>query len=569
VLVVSSGDRSLNSVNTIEALPPGSTDARRADAETLRARSLRRGPMIGLIGVVVTYLAIGTLFALQQTPFVGADEKAHLAYAHVVAGESLPTIDQRQPVPQWATQWLSETIYTHEDENRSVWVANHPPLPYVTVVPLIDYAEATERDDGGLLLMRMANIAWGGVGIVITFFIARELTRSDRLALLSAAAAAMVTQLYASLSLAMTDGMTFAAGAAVTWAGIRCLQRGVTTRNLAILSGLTVVASGVRAVTMMVAGMVVLTVVAFEYLDRRRSGDGWRAARRVAFIGLAPAALAWGWFYIRNIVLYGDIGASSYLLERFDREPNGSLLATLNDNGLWRALYTRAMSAQTYAGARPPLMMLVAALVVGGLVGVLLTRRTGDRDEQGQRLPIARRSIVLLLIGVGVMVIYVAQHISGGGYLHPRYAFPVLGSVATLFVLGLDRIWPKVLPTAVVVGMATWTISQIPVDIDPSDASRPRDAGRLAPAALRVLPGNDVWRFLAGCGVVVGCLLALTGLVIVLRTGSSPTSDREDRSGLTDATPRPRWQSRIGSPAATWTVFKKRPASTRSTTPTA
>ncbi len=546
-------------MNTIETLPPGSTGVLSAPGETRRApRAIRRGPMIGLIGVVVMYLAIGSLFAMQQTPFVGADEKAHLGYAHLVADGSLPTIDQHQPMPKWATQWLQETIYTHENENRTVWVANHPPLPYAVLVPAIGFAEAVERPDGGLLLLRLANVAWGAVGIVITFFIALELTRSDRLALLSAAAVAMVTQLYASLSLAMTDGMTFAAGAAVTWAGLRCLQRGVTTRNLALLSAATVVAGGVRAVTLLLAGAVVMTVAAFEYLDRRRAGDGWARMWRVALIGVVPAVVAWGWFYVRNIVLYGDIGASKYLLERFDREPNGSLFAMLNNNELWRSLYTRSMSAQTYAGARPPLMMLVAALVIGGLVGVILTRRTGDRDGRGRPYPIARRSILLLLIGIAVIVVYIAQHVSGGGYLHPRYVFPVIGSVATLLVLGLDRLVPRVLPTAVVVGMAAWTISQIPVDIDPSGASRPRDGRRLAPAALRTLPGNDLLRFLAGCGVAVGCALAVVGLILALRSEGRPAAGDEVDTDVADRSTWPGWRGLGSSSPPAWSSLRNR-----------
>ena len=118
--------------------------------------------------------------------------------------------------------------------------------------------------------------------------------------------------------------------------------------------------------------------------------------------------------------------------------------------------------------------------------------------ESGDRYFIARRSILLLVIGVGVTVLYIAEHVSGGGYLHPRYVFPVLGSVAILFVIGLDRIAPRILPVAVLVGMATWTLVQLPVGVDPSQSSRPRDEGRLAPTALRTLPGSD-------CVAIVHC----------------------------------------------------------------
>ena len=136
-------------------------------------------------------------------------------------------------------------------------------------------------------------------------------------------------------------------------------------------------------------------------------------------------------------------------------------------------------------------MWTAAVFGIGGLVLATVTRCTGDRDDAGNRYRLARRSILLLLVGIAVIVLYIAQHVSGGGYLHPRYAFPVLASVATLLVVGLDRILPRILPMVLLVGMALWTLFELPVGIDPSDSSRPRDGNRLAPAALRILPGSE------------------------------------------------------------------------------
>ena len=36
-------------------------------------------------------------------------------------------------------------------------------------------------------------------------------------------------------------------------------------------------------------------------------------------IGLGPAAVLFGWFYVRIHLLYGDFGASTFLFEHFDR----------------------------------------------------------------------------------------------------------------------------------------------------------------------------------------------------------------------------------------------------------
>jgi len=49
-----------------------------------------------------------------------------------------------------------------------------------------------------------------------------------------------------------------------------------------------------------------------------------RAASLTVAIGLGPAAVLFGWFYIRMHVLYGDFGASDHLLGYFGRASRGA-----------------------------------------------------------------------------------------------------------------------------------------------------------------------------------------------------------------------------------------------------
>ena len=44
-------------------------------------------------------------------------------------------------------------------------MANHPPLSYVAVAPLIWLSRAGEAADGGLILLRFANVAFAAVGV--------------------------------------------------------------------------------------------------------------------------------------------------------------------------------------------------------------------------------------------------------------------------------------------------------------------------------------------------------------------------------------------------------------------
>ena len=91
---------------------------------------------------------------------------------------------------------------------RAVWVANHPPLHYVRRAPLMWFAEATDRPDGGLLLMRFANIAFAAVSFVFanTAGYGDGRRRSPRWASAAAAIVGLVPQ-----------GHGFCAGSTTDW----------------------------------------------------------------------------------------------------------------------------------------------------------------------------------------------------------------------------------------------------------------------------------------------------------------------------------------------------------------
>ncbi|HET9667162.1 MAG TPA: hypothetical protein VFP09_10415, partial [Desertimonas sp.] len=198
----------------------------------------RRVPtaVIGLIGVVIAFIGITAMFAFEQAPFYDSDEKAHLGYAHEIADFRLPEIDRQPDVPDSARQWQTERATARTAQHTGVWVANHPPLHYFMTAPLIWFAEATDRSDGGLLLMRFANLALAAVGVCFTYLLGTELGDGKRrIGLAAAAIVALVPQGHTYFSRGLNDGLAFAAGTALLWAGVRCLRRPTDRRDLVIL----------------------------------------------------------------------------------------------------------------------------------------------------------------------------------------------------------------------------------------------------------------------------------------------------------------------------------------------
>ena len=94
-----------------------------------------------------------------------------------------------------------------------------------------------------------------------------------------------------------------------------------------------------------------------------------------------------------------------------------------------------------------------------------------------------------------------------------RYLLPALGVAAALFAIGLDRLWPRVLPVVTVVLMGWWALRNVPSGVDPTTERRLRDRGMPMPELLEVLPASPWLRTAAGVVIAVGCLMVAGSIV--------------------------------------------------------
>ncbi len=482
--------------------------------------TLARDPVrVGLAGAVVLFVGIALLFAFEQPPFVAPDETAHVGYAHEIADFELPEITEPPDVPDSAVQWQAERASGRDDRYRDVWVANHPPLHYLATAPLIWLSNATDRADGGLMLMRLANIAFATAGVVFTYLLARDLSGGvRRLGVAAAAIAALVPQGHTLFSEAMNDGLGFAAGTAVVWAGVRCIGTGTgrwERADLVVLGAAAAACAGARSATLVVAVVVVVWVAVARALTANGSvASRLRSGAVVAAFGLVPGAVLFGWYYLRNNRLYGDFAGSDFLLDRFGRDPRGSLFEILTWGHLWVDLYHMLMSpTPLFPIVSPPGVDIALLLVVIGLTVLAIRGQTGDVVRRGVHGLVTRPALGLCVTVVVVVIMSVAQHVSGGGSRYARYLLPALGVVAALFALGLDRLWPRVLPVVTVVLMGWWALRNIPSGVDPTTERRLRDRGRPMPELLQVLPASPWLRTAAVIVIAVGCLAIAVSIV--------------------------------------------------------
>jgi hypothetical protein len=174
-------------------------------------------------------------------------------------------------------------------------------------------------------------------------------------------------------------------------------------------------------------------------------------------IGLAPVVVI-GWFYVRNIVLYGDPTASAALFDKFSRQTHGDTLFQLVNPQLYLHLYGSLWADDVI----PKVWALAAAAtLVLTVAGLVLDANAKVRPRPGgvmrqvvipgpeptllqRRLELAVR--VLMGIYCVIIIVNVASFHAGGGWIHARYAVPFLPVIATLTslaILRLGRRWVR------------------------------------------------------------------------------------------------------------------------------
>jgi hypothetical protein len=326
----------------------------------------------------------------------------------------------------------------------------------------------------------------------------------------AAALAAFVAQAQFTFSHAYNDGLAFLTTTAMLWAAARCVRQVPPPRAALLLSVTVAAAAATRAAGLLVGVAVVLAVVVTRtLLDRRRTERPVYLATLQAGAMALPTALLVGWFYLRNLLLYGDIGGSSYLLERFRREPpEGSLLAITFNSERWELIYDRLVGytritrtvIQVSEGALSMWRWGALVAVLGALLAVVVGRPGGRREADGELARLSRVAATILLLAVLTNCAVLIQHISGGGSEWPRYLTPTLGAMATLAAIGLHRLVPRVLPLVAVAGAATtcWVLAS-------------PTAATLGPAPVSPWLGNASL-LLAAAGALAAC----TALILPL-----------------------------------------------------
>ncbi|WP_210648757.1 DUF2142 domain-containing protein [Nocardioides sp. SYSU D00065] len=383
---------------------------------TLRRTAQRiaaRPDAVPLLAAVLLAL-LGTQVALVFTvPSWGNDEPAHTGYVASLAKGQLPTIETDIVDDPARFPRTAEEFSGRDEEHGDIWTANHPPLFHLAMVPV--WWALSDHQSGMIITMRLANTLGFAVWLFLVGALARQLVpRRPAVAAVAVLVAAAPTLVLRSAFL-QNDGWAAASAVLLLLMTVRMLREQVTPQRVAVAVAAGTVAAGTRAQGLLVVGLCALTLL---LVLGRRAGSHPLARRRAvavaALVGGVPA-LAFGWFFVRNLRLYGDLTGQDALLEKFRRSP----VTSLGRIGDIPGLLEPALAAS---------VAVVAALVLVPIAIVRSVRRHGVRFDPAWTL-LSVHALLTLHSLTGFLA-------AGGGF-HDRYLMQIMPLLATAVAVGM------------------------------------------------------------------------------------------------------------------------------------
>ena len=400
--------------------------------------------------VLAVQIALGVLYASVTPIFEASDELWHYAVVReITANGRLPVQDPAIAAP-WAQEgsqpplyyalaaWLTGRI--DAADTAAMIVPN--PLAKVGIPLAADNKNMVAHPPGqsplqggatsAVFLIRLFSILLGTATAYVTFRLAAALYPTQpSIALLAAAIVAfnpMVLFINASVN---NDNLLMLLSAAALWLMVRAVQtepaslRARQTLLLGVVLGLASLTKVSGALLLPIAALAV-TFMAW----RERSWRAWLLHGSILVVTVAAIA---GWWYLRNLRLYGELTGIARMVEIAGARPAGFGLADLR--GEWRSFW---YSFWGLFGAFNVLAPRWFYLLTGGLTlaaGAGLALRL-VRLVRARRLPANWQSHTLLALFIVLTAIGVARWTLLTPASQGRLMFGALAPITLYLALG-------------------------------------------------------------------------------------------------------------------------------------
>lgn len=392
------------------------------------------------MAVLALFISFGALNLFGVPPLKPYDERAHLGYSLSLAEGQLPTIESKLPIQVFGR---AGGVRGH------VWVANHPPLFYGLAAPFTKHGLTVDGLQGAVTYGRWVSLLLAAIGLVFVHAVARLISRGDgRFALFATFMAASFPSLIQISSLVHNDGLAFLVAAGGLYAAMVLAMQGYSHKRVAAVAIWASVAMLTRFTSIAVVGAMGM-IACGGLLFTSDQAIRRRVVRSLTTgaVMVAAVAMTSGWFYLRNIRLYGDITGGAVLFEKFGRSPRGSAVKHALDIDNWMEIY-RDLWTRFGGGIRiPGFISDVAWLLLFAACAGLAFRAFRSTKHRPFRGGFSLQTLCAIGLAAAVFASLAAMFAfySRGGKLHARYLLPVLWVVAMAMAWGLSAFGTKIM----------------------------------------------------------------------------------------------------------------------------
>ncbi len=413
--------------------------------------------------ILTLFLLTGLAYSLVVPPFETPDELFHYAFArHLAAGNGLP-VQAAEKTGPWEQEGSQPPLYYSLVALVTAGIDQTGLADYAVRNPRANMGDPHRPGNKNFMLysaqsapLRGVNLAlhvgrWislilGALTIFFTYLLARYAFPHDRWSrLLATSLAATIPQfIFISASLSNDSLITFTCAAAlVCLAALRSRARSHHLQRrhwigLGFILGLAALSK--------LQGLGLLPLTAAAILLNVRLKTAWRSVLEGALlVGLSVLIVA-GWWYLRNVELYGDPFGTQNLLS-----VTGVRVDPLTFQGLFGELRGLQMSFFGIFGwfsiLLPPwtytlFELLTVLAAVGALITWWQTLRYPSLISLRQQLgSVTGISALWVLISLALLAYWISVAQGSQG----RLLFPAISGLAVIAVAGL-RFWAGFLP---------------------------------------------------------------------------------------------------------------------------
>ncbi|QQD75251.1 hypothetical protein I8920_10320 [Curtobacterium sp. YC1] len=449
------------------------------------------------------FLLVAAVARIASTePLSSTDESAHVDYALRVWHGQLPVLlDGVRFRPGFG----------HTPPVQ--WVAQHPPLYYVLLAPLVGPLVDSGHPVQAVVAARLVNaVVVAGIVPAAAWAASRCFPEARRLPATVAVVSAFTAVLVVQAGVVYNDSLAALLGALACGVAGAALRTGVGPRLL--VGGALVAAAGMTT-RLSFALWLVAIAVAFLLARTVRVGrlHGVGARLLVALVPVVAAAAASGWFWIRNSIVAGSFSGRPKPWPGWVPRPHFTDGEVVTMPSFWKQLFALYRGALDLRDPVPWTLFLVPLLlaVVFALVLVgrgVVRRRSGAAPVEpvGPSEAWPRALVVAMLATVTVLFVLVEiRYMAGGGAPINRYTLTVWVPLALAIAAGL-----RVSRYAAVVLVPAWVL----LALVPMSTLVHAEGATLVPHAATLVLGAMI---VAGLLTLVTLVLFVLGEVRAIR----------------------------------------------------